>query len=187
MASFDLSVTGTAMEVPPKAQPTQAKAQPTRARTPPDTVIDLSRVAPNETIDLSRVTLNETQRWFYHEGSYGHNPEYGNTHTLTRTKNKSFNGSHTEGASDVTGNVEKTTVAGVATFWKIHTAGEFNVPKEVSATEKIGHTHEISLDGDLLTVIVYYGKTNQKKTTILSVTKLYHAFVRTKKVIEFSV
>jgi hypothetical protein len=181
MASFDLSVTGAAMQIP-------TKAQPTRARTPPDPVIDLSRVALNETIDLSCVALNETQSWCYHEGSHGHNPEYGNTHTLTRTRNKSFNGSHTKvDYEDNLCGVEKTTVAGVETFWKIHTAGESNVPKEVSATGQIGHSHKISLDGDTLTVIVHYQETQKKKTTILSVTKLYHAFVRTKKVVQFSV
>ncbi len=36
-----------------------------------------------DAFDRSRVQLTQTQDWCYHEGSYGHNPEYGATHILT--------------------------------------------------------------------------------------------------------
>ena len=47
------------------------------------------------------------------------------------------------------------------------------VPKDVSATGEIGHTHSVSLDGDTLTVKVNYNEKGESKTTILSVTDLY--------------
>ena len=185
MAAFDLSVTGVALETPPLAEPSQSRDTTVGRSTTPSTTV-FGATAP-AAMDLSRVELNETQQWCYHEGSHGHNPEYGNTHTLTRTKNKSFVGSHTQVQSKDHCGVEKNKVAGVETFWKIHTSGEMNVPTHVSATERIGHTHQITLEGDTLTVIVNYGRTREQRTTILSVAALYREYSSRKKVIEFSV
>ena len=119
-----------------------------------------------DAFDLSRVQLNKTQDWCYHEGSYGHNPEYGATHILT------LGTDYDDGA-----NVNKSAAAGAITFWHIHTSGESDVPKAVSLTGDIGHTHSVSLRGDTLTVTVNYGKTGEKKTETLSVAELYRQFV----------
>ena len=51
------------------------------------------------------------------------------------------------------------------------------MPKEVSPTGDIGHTHSVSKRGDTLTVTVNYGKTGEKKTETLSVAELYLQFV----------
>ena len=126
--------------------------------------------------ELSRVKLNETQSWCYHEGSHGHNPEYGSTHTLTIAQNGSV-AEHTSVEYQQNSNVNKSPVAGVLTFWEIHTTGESMVPKEVSPTEEIGHSHRVSLEGDQLRVDVNYQKTGEKKTTTLSVATLYQKFV----------
>jgi hypothetical protein len=57
---------------------------------------------------------------------------------------------------------------------------------DVSPTEiNIGHSHEIALQGDELTVVVAYGLTVVKKTTVLSVAALYQELVKTRSVIEF--
>merc|ERR1711939_1078745 len=98
-----------------------------------------------DAFDLSRVQLNKTQDWCYHEGSYGHNPEYGETHIVT---------DYDDGA-----NVNKSAAAGAITFWRISTRGESYVPKDVSPTGDIGHTHSVKKSGDTLTVTVNYGKT----------------------------
>ena len=143
--------------------------------------------------DLSRVRLNETQKWCYHEGSYGHNPEYGNTHTLTWSKDgcngePPYSGDHLKAPShEQNGNFERAPVASVQTFWKIHTSGEYQVPKDVSPTGMIGHSHKVRLQGDELTVIVAYQLTGKEKTTTLSVAALFQQFVRKGSVIEFKV
>ena len=118
--------------------------------------------------------LTQTQDWCYHEGSYGHNPEYGETHILTLGSN---NTAHTTTDYDDGANVNKSAAAGAITFWHIHTSGESDVPKAVSLTGDIGHTHSVSLRGDTLTVTVNYGKTGEKKTETLSVAELYRQFV----------
>ena len=119
--------------------------------------------------DLSLVKLSETDSWCYHEGSYGHNPEYGSSHILTYGSVTD----HTKTDFESGGNFRKSAVPEVQTFWHIQTTGECMVPKDVSATEHIGHTHSVSLDGDTLTVKVNYNEKGESKTTILSVTDLY--------------
>ena len=126
-----------------------------------------------DAFDLSRVQLNKTQDWCYHEGSYGHNPEYGATHILTL----GTDAPHTVTDYDDGANVNKSAAAGAITFWRISTRGESYVPKEVSPTGDIGHTHSVSKRGDTLTVAVNYGKTGEKKTERLSVAGLYRQFV----------
>ena len=59
------------------------------------------------------------------------------------------------------------------------------VPKDVSPTQSIGHSHEVHLQGDELTVIVWYLRTGKKKTTTLSVAALFQQFVKNRSVIEF--
>ena len=127
-----------------------------------------------DAFDLSRVQLNKTQDWCYHEGSYGHNPEYGETHILTLGSNNTV---HTTTDYDDGANVNKSAAAGAITFWHIHTSGESDVPKAVSLTGDIGHTHSVSKRGDTLTVTVNYGKTGEKKTERLSVAELHRQFV----------
>ena len=127
-----------------------------------------------DAFDLARVQLNKTQDWCYHEGSYGHNPEYGATHILTLGSN---NTAHTTTDYDDGANVNKSAAKGAITFWRISTRGECYVPKEVSPTGDIGHTHSVSKRGDTLTVTVNYGKTGEKKTERLSVAGLYRQFV----------
>ncbi len=73
--------------------------------------------------------------------------------------------------------MNKSAAAGAITFWKISTRGESYVPKEVSLTGDIGHTHSCKMRGDTLTVTVNYGKTGEKKTERLSVAGLYRQFV----------
>ena len=119
-----------------------------------------------DAFDRSRVQLTQTQDWCYHEGSYGHNPEYGATHILT------LGTDYDDGA-----NVNKSAAAGAITFWHIHTSGESDVPKAVSLTGDIGHTHSVSLRGDTLTVTVTYGETGKKRTEKLSAAELYRQFV----------
>ena len=119
-----------------------------------------------DAFDRSRVQLTQTQDWCYHEGSYGHNPEYGATHILTLGTD-----------ADDGANVNKSAAAGAITFWKISTRGESYVPKDVSPTGDIGHTHSVKKSGDTLTVTVNYGKTGEKKTERLSVAGLYRQFV----------
>jgi hypothetical protein len=141
--------------------------------------------------DLSRVRLNETQKWCYHEGSYGHNPEYGNTHTLTWSKDgrigePPYSGDHLKATSqEQNGNFERAPVASVQTFWKIHTSGEDRVPKDVSPTEAIGHSHKVTLHNDELTVTVAYHMMGKEKTTTLSVAALFQQFLKKRKVVEF--
>ena len=132
------------------------------------------RTQEEDAFDLSRVQLNKTQDWCYHEGSYGHNPEYGATHILTIGSNKT---AHTTTDYDDGANVNKSAAAGAVTFWKISTRGESNVPKDVSPTGDIGHTHSVKKSGDTLTVTVTYGETGKKKTERLSVAELYRHFV----------
>ncbi len=124
-----------------------------------------------DAFDRSRVQLTQTQDWCYHEGSYGHNPEYGATHILTL----GTDAPHTD--YDDGANVNKSAAAGAITFWRISTRGESYVPKEVSLTGDIGHTHSCKMRGDTLTVTVNYGKTGEKKTERLSVAGLYRQFV----------
>ena len=137
---------------------------------------------------LSRVKLNETDNWCYHEGSYSHNPEYGSTHTLTAAR-KSDGGAHTKtDYEDNIGNVRRSEAEGVETFWRIHTTGESQVPESVSRTGAIGHSHEVKLEGDKLTVTVHYLKEGRSKTTELSVAALWKKYRRTgksKKKVEF--
>ena len=169
-----------------------------RSRPPPRMALSLEGqdTAPSSTpsngvqFDRSRVRLNETQKWCYHEGSYSHNPEYGNTHTLTWSKDgrigePPYSGEHLKVDHEQNGNFERPPVASVETFWKIHTSGESMVPKDVSPTESIGHSHEVHLQGDELTVIVWYLRTGKKKTTTLSVAALFQQFVKNRSVIEF--
>ena len=127
-----------------------------------------------DAFDLSRVQLNKTQDWCYHEGSYGHNPEYGETHILTLGSNNTV---HTTTDYDDGANVNKSAAAGAITFWHIHTSGESDVPKAVSLTGDIGHTHSVSLRGDTLTVTVTYSETGKKRTEKLSAAELYRQFV----------
>ena len=126
-----------------------------------------------DAFDRSRVQLTQTQDWCYHEGSYGHNPEYGATHILTL----GTDAPHTVTDYDDGANVNKSAAAGAITFWRISTRGESYVPKEVSPTGDIGHTHSCKMRGDTLTVTVNYGKTGEKKTERLSVAELYRQFV----------
>ena len=126
-----------------------------------------------DAFDLSRVQLNKTQDWCYHEGSYGHNPEYGATHILTL----GTDAPHTVTDYDDGANVNKSAAPGATKFWQISTSGQSYVPKEVSPTGDIGHTHSVSKRGDTLTVTVNYGKTGEKKTETLSVAELYRQFV----------
>ena len=119
--------------------------------------------------DLSLVKLSETDGWCYHEGSYGHNPEYGSSHILTYGNVTD----HTKTDFESGSNFRKSGVLEVQTFWQIQTTGESMVPKDISATGQIGHTHSVSLDGDTLTVKVNYNEKGESKTTILSVTDLY--------------
>ena len=119
-----------------------------------------------DAFDRSRVQLTQTQDWCYHEGSYGHNPEYGATHILT------LGTDYDDGA-----NVNKSAAAGAITFWRISTRGESYVPKEVSPTGDIGHTHSCKMRGDTLTVTVNYQETGETKTEELSVAELYRQFV----------
>lgn len=140
---------------------------------------------------LSRVKLNETDSWCYHEGSYSHNPEYGSTHTLSHMGGGGCGGAlqgeqcHTKTDYEQGGNVRKSAAKGAKTFWRIHTAGESQVPKEVSATEAIGHSHEVKLEGDKLTVTVRYQETGESKTTELSASALWEEYRRTGKTVEF--
>ena len=136
--------------------------------------------------DLSRVKLNHTQNWCYHEGSHGHNPEYGSTHILTIGD---VDGEHTSpsiGSGPESGSYfDKTPVAGVTTFWEIHTSGEAMVPEDVSPTGSIGHTHQIQLEGDVLTVAVTDGRSGETTSTTLSAATLYRQFVADGKKLEF--
>ncbi len=125
-----------------------------------------------DAFDRSRVQLTQTQDWCYHEGAYGHNPEYGATHILTLGSNNTAHTDYDDGA-----NVNKSAAKGAITFWRISTRGESYVPKEVSPTGDIGHTHSCKMRGDTLTVTVNYGKTGEKKTERLSVAGLYRQFV----------
>ena len=131
-------------------------------------------------------SLTETDSWCYHEGSYGHNPEYGSTHTLTIA---ATGGEHTKtDYEDAIGNVRKSAASGAQEIWRIHTTGQAMVPESVSRTGSIGHEHSATLAGDTLTVTVHYGKTGNKKTTTLSVAKLHQQFLKNgRKRIEFKV
>ena len=60
--------------------------------------------------------------------------------------------------------MNKSAAAGAITFWRISTRGESYVPKEVSLTGDIGHTHSCKMRGDTLTVTVTYGETGKKRT-----------------------
>mmetsp|Transcript_7119 Transcript_7119/g.19840 ORF Transcript_7119/g.19840 Transcript_7119/m.19840 type:complete len:186 (+) Transcript_7119:91-648(+) len=126
--------------------------------------------------DLARVKLSQTGRWSYMEGSYGGNPEYGETHALTLAAEPT-EGDHTEVRYERGSNVDRTAKETVVTFWEIATTGEAWVPRDVSATGTIGHTHTVSLAGDELTVTVTYGETGERRTTKLSVAALYAEFV----------
>ena len=139
------------------------------------------RAGANEAF-LARVKLNEMDSWCYHEGSYGHNPEFGSTHTLS-----SAAAAHTKtDYDDKGGNVRRSEANGATTFWRIHTTGEAQVPKDVSPTEAIGHSHEVSLEGDKLTVVVHYHRAGESKTTELSVAALWNEYQGNgKKKVEF--
>ena len=143
------------------------------------------RAGANEAF-LARVTLNEMDSWCYHEGSYGHNPEFGSTHTLSAIHESNGKPSaraataaaaHTKtDYDDKGGNVRRSEANGATTFWRIHTTGEAQVPKDVSPTEAIGHGHEVLLEGDKLSVVVHYYRAGKSKTTELSVAALWNEY-----------
>ena len=128
--------------------------------------------------------LNETDNWCYHEGSYSHNPEFGSTHTLSATRESAAAHTKTD-YDDKGGNVRRSEAEGATTFWRIHTTGEAMVPKDVSPTESIGHSHEVTLVGDTLTVVVQDLRAGSSKTTELSVAALWKAYQRQGRTIEF--
>ena len=128
--------------------------------------------------------LNETDNWCYHEGSYSHNPEFGSTHTLSATRESAAAHTKTD-YDDKGGNVRRSEAEGATTFWRIHTTGEAMVPKDVSPTEAIGHSHEVTLVGDTLTVVVQDLRAGRSKTTELSVAALWKAYQRQGRTIEF--
>jgi len=96
------------------------------------------------------VVLEKTQDWCYHEGSYGHNPEFGKETVLK--------------LDDVI-------------FWKISTSGEAMVPKDVSASGAIGEEHTATLTGETVQVRVKDLKSGDQYTDFLTVAVVYQQFV----------
>ena len=130
--------------------------------------------------DLSRVRLNETQKWCYHEGSYGHNPEYGNTHTLTWSKDgrkgePPYSGDHLKAPSHEQNGTERAPVASVQTFWKIphqentrcavFNGDDWPFAQSTPSGRRAYSNRGIPADG-------------KEKTTTLSVAALFHQFVK---------
>ena len=60
-------------------------------------------------------SLTETDSWCYHEGSYGHNPEYGSTHTLTLAEQGAEH--TTTDYDDNGGNVRKSAASAESLFF----------------------------------------------------------------------
>ena len=96
------------------------------------------------------MALRKTEDWCFHEGSYGHNPEYGMEHELS--------------------------LRGVA-FWRFATSGEGLVPKTVSKTGFIGRTHTAAIKGGNLVVEVTEGETGEKKLHKLDLRQLWKDFI----------